>query len=364
MDKLKKKIRVLVGMSGGVDSSLAAARLVKKGYEVIGGFIKNWSDAKNSMTGECRWQEERRDALRVAALLNIPLFTFDYENIFKNRVVENLFSGYAKGLTPNPDVLCNEIIKFGLFFNAAKKLKADFIATGHYARVKRVKSGEAMLLRGLDKNKDQSYFLYRIAQPALAKTIFPIGDLKKKEVRRLAAEMNLPVAEKPDSQGICFIGKISLSKFLRNRIPAKPGPVLDPRGQVIGEHLGLDQYTIGQRQNIRLSRAGHAWFVAKKDYENNSLMVVPSDRHPGLYSREIIINDLHWIAGHEPRLPLACEVQIRYRQKPTPAKIFKPQNNNNDLQLIFNQAVKAAAPGQSAVIYQKNRCLGGGVILG
>ncbi|MFH1620968.1 MAG: tRNA 2-thiouridine(34) synthase MnmA [Patescibacteria group bacterium] len=361
MMRAKKGTRVLVGMSGGVDSSVAASLLVKQGYEVIGGFIKNWSDSRNASTGECTWKEDRRDAMRVAAMLNIPLVTFDFEKIFKSKVVEDLFSGYSSGLTPNPDVLCNEIIKFGLFFEAAKKIKARFIATGHYARVKYNKSGEAVLLRGFDKNKDQSYFLYRISQKALSRTLFPVGHMNKKMVRQIAYKLGLSIAAKPDSQGICFIGKISLGKFLRHRIKSKPGSIMDDQGTILGEHKGLDLYTIGQRQNIRVSREGHAWFVARKDYEKNSLTIVPSENHPLLFSKEISISDLRWIAGHEPEFPSSCLVQVRYRQEPIAATVFK-NNINHDLKVLFKKPVKACAPGQSAVIYKKNQCLGGGII--
>lgn len=361
MSHSRKKLRVLVGMSGGVDSSVAAALLVKQGYEVIGGFIKNWSDTKDLQTGECAWKQERRDAVRVAATLGIPLLTFDYEKAYKSKIVKDLFAGYAAGITPNPDVLCNEVIKFGLFFDAAQKLKADFVATGHYAQVKHFKRGEAVLLRGADLNKDQSYFLYRVSQKVLAKTLFPIGHLRKTQVRSLAKKLKLPVADKPDSQGICFIGKINMGEFLRKKIPARPGPIVDDKGNVLGEHQGLDQYTIGQRQNIRLAQSGHAWFVARKNYEDNILIVVPSENHPLLFSKKIRVFDLHWIAGYEPRFPLFSEVQVRYRQNPTQAKIVKTKTN--DLEIVFKKPVKACAPGQSAVFYQRNRCLGGGVIV-
>lgn len=356
-----EKPRVLVGMSGGVDSSVSAALLCAEGYRVVGGFIKNWSDSKDGWTGECAWRSERRDAMRVAARLNIPLLTFDFEELYRRHVVDEMFRRYADAATPNPDVLCNEMIKFGIFFSEARRLGFDAIATGHYARVQHDTGGMAHLLRGVDPDKDQSYFLYRVSQEALARTLFPIGHLKKSEVRERAAAFDLPVASKPDSQGICFIGKLEMVDFLRSRIPSLPGDILDPDGRVLGRHHGLDQYTIGQRHGMGLS-AGTAWYVAKKDVARNALIVVPGDDHPLLYSQDAVIDDLRWIAGHPPATPLACDVQVRYRQTPVSA-ILSPDADPRQFQLKFAQPVKALAAGQSAVIYLQEECLGGGTLL-
>jgi len=354
------KKTVLVGMSGGVDSSVAAALLVRRGFAVIGGFIKNWSDTKDLATGECAWKGERRDAMRVAARLGIPLVTFDFEKAYRQRVVDALFKGYAKGLTPNPDVLCNEEIKFGLFLAQARKLGCDFVATGHYARIRRDASGVAHLLRGLDPDKDQSYFLYRVPQSALAMSLFPVGHLRKPQVRSLAQRLKLPVAEKPDSQGICFIGKLDMVAFLRKKIPSKPGDIVDGEGSVLGRHSGLDGYTIGQRERIQVAKGGKPWFVADKDLENNRLIVVQGADHPRLYSKSIELDDLHWTSGKTPAYPQACSVQVRYRQDPIPAVLGSGKGKRARVQ--FRRPVKAAAPGQSAVVYRGSECLGGGII--
>jgi tRNA-specific 2-thiouridylase len=353
------KQRVLVGMSGGVDSSVTAALLVQQGYDVTGGFIKNWSDSKDLWTGECQWRGERRDALRVAAKLGIPLLTFDFEAAYRERVVNDLFKGYEAGETPNPDVLCNEVTKFGLFFEEAMRLGFDFIAMGHYARVER-NGEEARLLRGVDPEKDQSYFLYRVPQSVLRRTMLPIGAYKKSEVREIARKFALPVAEKPDSQGICFIGKLDMAEFLRKKIPSKPGDIVDPDGNVLGQHEGLDAYTIGQRQGIKVSEGGHAWYVAKKDVEKNQLIVVPSDEHPLLYRTDATVHDLHWTRGEAPLIPSNIEIQVRYRQTPTKAVIQSIEDGK--AHLMFDEPVKAVAPGQSAVFYDGEECLGGGII--
>lgn len=349
---------VLVGMSGGVDSSVTAALLVEQGYRVIGGFIKNWSDSKELWTGECAWRGERRDAMRVAARLGIPLLTFDFEASYKEKVVGELFRGYASGETPNPDVLCNEAIKFGLFFDEAMKLGADFVATGHYAQVQQTPEG-ARLLRGLDPNKDQSYFLYRVPQGVLRRTLMPIGNRHKSDVRELAAGLDLPVAEKPDSQGICFIGKLDMQEFLRKKIPAKPGNIVDETGHILGQHQGLDGYTIGQRHGILVSKGERAWYVAQKQVEKNELVVVQGAEHPRLFTSQAILHDLHWTRGQAPAQAFSCEVQVRYRQKPITGDAYV---EGGRVQVVFREPVKAVAPGQSAVLYLGEECLGGGVI--
>ncbi len=353
---------VLIGMSGGVDSSVSAALLQQQGFRVVGGFIKNWSDSKDVWTGECQWRGERRDAMRVAAQLGIPLLTFDFEVSYRERVVKELFQGYEAGETPNPDVLCNEAIKFGLFLEEARRLKFDYIAMGHYARVTRDEQGTAHLLRGCDPEKDQSYFLYRVPQAALRQTLFPIGHLTKPEVRALAARLNLPVAAKPDSQGICFIGKLDIGEFLRKKIPARLGEIIDPNGTVLGEHVGLDQYTIGQRHGVQIDEGGHAWYVAQKDLVGNRLIIVPSADHPLLYSSTATVRDLHWTQGTLPILPYTVDVQVRYRQMAVRAQMTKGVEPNT-VQLQFDHPVKAIAAGQSAVFYQQDDCLGGGILL-
>jgi len=358
---------VLVGMSGGVDSSVTAALLVKRGYRVVGGFIKNWSDSKDLMTGECTWRGDRRDAMRVAAQLKIPLLTFDFETEYRERIVEDLFRGYAAGETPNPDVLCNEYIKFGLFAEEAKHLGMDFVATGHYARIRKgLFDQTAHLLRGKDPDKDQSYFLHRVPQEVLRRTLFPIGSLHKKEVRKIAKELALSVAEKPDSQGICFIGKLDMAEFLRKKIPSKPGKIVDEKGNALGTHQGLDGYTIGQRHRILVSKGEEPWYVAEKDAGSNRLIVVQGSEHPLLFRSEAVIGDLHWTRGVPSCLPLRCAVQVRYRQEPVGAQLIAPKGVMNhaptELRIVFDRPVKAVAPGQSAVFYAGDECLGGGVL--
>ncbi len=360
---MTKSLRVLVGMSGGVDSSLSAALLREQGYEVVGGFIKNWSDTKDLWTGECQWRAERRDALRVAAKLGIPLLTFDFEEQYRARVLERLFKGYEQGETPNPDVLCNEEIKFGLFFEEAMRLGFDFVATGHYAQVRRDADGLAHLLKGLDPAKDQSYFLYRISQMALQKTLFPIGHLKKTEVRELAARYELPTAQKPDSQGICFVGKLNFHEFLRQRIPSKPGEIVTTDGEVIGRHDGLDAYTIGQRHGLLISRDRLIWYVAGKDRATNRLIVVSDREHPLLRAKTAEVGDLHWTCRPPVDNGTGAEVQvaIRYRQSPESAQLSLVDSTTAKLR--FEHSVWALAPGQSAVFYQGEECLGGGLLL-
>lgn len=347
------KPRFLVGMSGGVDSSVSAALLVERGFEVTGGFIKNWSDSKDLWTGECEWRGERRDALRVAAQLGIPLLTFDFEKEYRDRVLDRMFREYESGITPNPDVLCNEEIKFGLFFEAAVKLGFDGIATGHYARLRHDADGTAHLLKAVDPEKDQSYFLHRVSQGALAKSMFPIGDLPKSEVRRLAEKMELPVANKPDSQGICFVGKVDFRDFLRKKIEPKPGEIVTPEREVIGRHDGLDAYTIGQRHGLRVSKEGKTWYVAGKDRAANRLVVVPDREHPLLYRDTIALRDIHWIASRplDPRI----EVAVRYRSETIPGTL-------EDDNIRLERPAWAPAPGQSAVLYQGDECLGGGFL--
>ncbi len=355
--------RVLVGLSGGVDSSLSVALLKEQGYEVTAGFIKNWSDTKDLWTGECAWRAERRDALRVCALLGIDLLTFDFEKDYRERVLQRMFDEYEQGITPNPDVLCNEEIKFGLFAQAAFERGFDVVATGHYARVIQDEQGQAHLLKAIDEEKDQSYFLHRVSQDVLRRTLFPIGHLKKSEVRLEAERRGLPTASKPDSQGICFVGKINFHEFLRKKIPSVPGDIVTYDGRIVGRHDGLDAYTIGQRQGIRVSQDQRAWYVAEKHLEKNELIVVPDRDDPRMFRRQAEVHHVHWI--NQPLFPVdgqpvQLEVVTRYHQIPTFAQV----NHLADdvVRVVFDQPVWAVAPGQSAVFFDGQECLGGGFL--
>ncbi|MDF1497171.1 MAG: tRNA 2-thiouridine(34) synthase MnmA [Patescibacteria group bacterium] len=360
--------KVLVALSGGVDSSVAAALLLEQGYDVTGGFIKNWSDSKDPMSGVCSWRAERRDALRVAAALDIPLLTFDFEKQYRKKIVDELYHGYKKGETPNPDVLCNEYIKFGLFYEKAMELGYDTIATGHYAIVKSTTNRRGTigtcdvgrLFRGIDPAKDQSYFLYRVPGSVLRRTLMPVGAYQKSKIRELAKKFKLPVANKPDSQGICFIGKVDFSKFLSNQIKNKPGKIITDEGVTIGKHQGLHNYTIGQRGRIAVADK-HPWFVAVKDTKKNILIVVNREEHPFLQSKDLTVGDMHWIAGEPPKLPIKVQIQGRYHGELIPAKICTGKSKKN-IHIELIKPLLAAAKGQSAVIYQGQECLGGGVI--
>lgn len=353
--------KILVGMSGGVDSSVAAALLVKEGYEVVGGFIKNWSDTKDLWTGECQWRGERRDALRVAARLGISLLTFDFEDRYRERVLGKMFAEYEAGRTPNPDILCNEAIKFGLFFEEARRLGFDGVATGHYARSSKDDAG-AHLWKGIDTNKDQTYFLQRMSSEALSRTLFPIGHLEKKAVRELAATFFLPTATKPDSQGICFVGKIDFHEFLRKKLVSKPGPILTADGEYLGEHDGIDAYTIGQRHGLQVNKDQRAWYVAAKERTKNALIMVPDAKDPLLLKTRFRIGETHWFSSMVARSQtLRAEVMVRYRQTPVTATLTRLSDETYEVHA--ETPVWAPAPGQSAAIYQGQECLGGGILL-
>jgi len=343
-------------MSGGVDSSVSAALLKQKGYDVIGAFIVNWSDTKN-LKGECAWREERRDAMRVAAKLDIPLLTFDFEKEYSKWVIDYLFYEYQSGRTPNPDILCNKFIKFGLFLKNAELNGADFIATGHYCRTKKQRN-EYHLLKGSDQNKDQSYFLYTLDQGTLSKTIFPVGNLTKKEVRLLAKKYDLPVSKKPESMGICFIGKINLEDFLKQKISPKEGDIISVDGKKIGRHKGIFYYTVGQRHGFGI-RGGGAYYIVKKDALKNQLIVAKGKDHPALFKSECIISQLNWIGS--VALPLRCKAKIRYRQPDQECDVIKTDYHEN-IMVIFKKPQWAISPGQSIVFYKGQRLIGGGVI--
>lgn len=354
MRTIRKK-KIVMGMSGGVDSSVAAALLVREGHEVTGAFMKNWSDEASE---GCGWKAERRDAIRVAAMLDIPLLTFDFEEQYRERVMEYMIREYAAGRTPNPDVLCNSQVKFDLFLEEAKKTGAEHIATGHYARVVRGTDGECRLGVPADKGKDQTYFLNQLSQEQLRAALFPLAGLQKSEVRALAKTFGLPVAEKKDSQGICFIGKVNLKEFLADRIAGRRGPIVTTDGHVVGVHEGIAPYTIGQRHGLGIG-GGTPYFVVHKDMRRNTLVVAGGVDPQELYASGLHAGPMHWITGRPPALPLPCHARIRYRQ---PLQEVIVTRICGGVRVRFTDPQRAISPGQFLVLYKDDICLGGGVI--
>jgi len=370
---MSSKPRVVVGLSGGVDSAVTAHLLKQQGWEVVGIFMKNWEDDDDDEY--CSSNQDFLDAASVADVIGIDIEHVNFAAEYKDRVFAEFLREYQAGRTPNPDVLCNAEIKFKAFLDHAMRLGAEKIATGHYARVRCCPvdagtSGRYELLKGLDGSKDQSYFLHRLNQAQLSKTLFPIGELRKTEVRRIAQEIGLPNARKKDSTGICFIGERPFREFLNRYISKEPGPIKDERGRVIGQHQGLSFYTLGQRQGLGIGgvkekgsqRGGgeHApWFVARKDMATNTLWVVQGHEHPWLQSSALEASDASWVAGHAPR-PGAYAAKTRYRQADAPCELGAA--SGSAFQLAFAQPQWAVTPGQSAVLYDGDVCLGGGVI--
>jgi tRNA-uridine 2-sulfurtransferase len=364
------KQRIIVGLSGGVDSAVSAYLLKQQGHEVIGVFMKNWEDDDGDEY--CSTRQDFLDAASVADVLGIDIEHVNFAADYKDRVFAHFLSEYQAGRTPNPDVLCNAEIKFKAFLDHAMRLGADKIATGHYARV-RQKNDTVELLKGLDPLKDQSYFLHRLTQAQLSKTWFPVGELPKTEVRRIAQEINLPNAKKKDSTGICFIGERPFREFLNRYVANTPGPIRDDNGRHIGEHVGLSFYTLGQRKGIgigglkpqgigaheRGSGDHAAWFVARKDLASNTLYVVQGHQHPWLLSEKLTAIDASWVAGHAPD-SATLAAKTRYRQTDSSCMLVPHQAHGFGLQ--FSQAQWAVTPGQSAVVYHVEVCLGGGII--
>lgn len=361
--KKKPKQKVLVAMSGGVDSSVAALLLKKEGYDVYGAFMKNWSDTKNKITGQCAWVEEREHAIKIATKLGVPFVTLDFEKEYKKLVIDEMFKKYKKGITPNPDIDCNEKVKFPLLIKEAKRIGINLIATGHYARIKK-KKGKYELHRAKDESKDQSYFLYRQSQEDLKHTIFPIGKLSKKKVRKIAKKHGFQNAYKKGTVGICFVGKINLKDFLSKKIKQKKGKIFDPEGNIIGEHDGIYYYTIGQRLGPRYgfeiqrqdpkTKRMIRWYVAKKDVKKNTIIAAP-EGHKILYRKKIKIKNLHLIDLNKNEIPKKVLVRIRQVGELMPATI-----KGNEV--ILNKSINGVSEGQAIVLYSKTKCLGGGVI--
>ncbi|SRR6266540_1491133 len=345
--------KVYVGLSGGVDSSVTAALLKEQGYDVTGVYMKNWSQDIPGFV--CPWKEDYQDAKRVAVRLGIPFKMYDFEKEYRSKVVDYMIDGYKAGITPNPDIMCNQEVKFKLFLQAALEDGADLIATGHYARIK-----DGQLLTGDDANKDQSYFLYRVTEDALRHSLMPIGDYEKPKVREIAKKLGLTTAEKKDSQGICFVGKVGIKEFLQQFVKTEAGDIIDQHGKVIGEHDGALFYTIGQRQGLNVG-GGLPYYVVGKDMAKNEVYVTTDLQDTRLWSQSLELTSVHWI-NQEPNPTATYMVRTRYRASLIAVTELHKLDNGN-WQLDLKDEVRAVTPGQSAVLYEGDRVIGGGIVL-
>ncbi|EFR93838.1 tRNA 2-thiouridine(34) synthase MnmA [Listeria innocua] len=350
-------IRVVVGMSGGVDSSVTAHILKEQGYDVIGIFMKNWDDTDEF--GVCTATEDYEDVIRVANQIGIPYYAVNFEKEYWDKVFTYFLDEYKLGRTPNPDVMCNKEIKFKAFLEHAESLGADYVATGHYAQVKKV-GDEIELLRGVDNNKDQTYFLNQLSQDQLKKVMFPLGGMEKTEVREIATKAGLATANKKDSTGICFIGERNFKQFLSEYLPAQPGDMRTLDGEVLGKHDGLMYYTIGQRHGLGIGGDGEPWFVVGKDLKNNVLFVEQGFHHDSLYSDSLIATDISFTTNSEKPKTFECTAKFRYRQ--TDTKVTVNMREDGTAEVVFADPVRAITPGQAVVFYDGDICLGGGTI--
>ncbi|MBU0744693.1 MAG: tRNA 2-thiouridine(34) synthase MnmA [Gammaproteobacteria bacterium] len=352
---------VVVGLSGGVDSAVAALLMQNQGYRVEALFMQNWQEESGA---NCSASQDLKDAQHVCDVLKIKLHIVNFSVKYWNNVFQYFLDEYAAGRTPNPDVLCNKEIKFRAFLDHAKSLGADFIATGHYARRITI-GGRELLLKGLDKNKDQSYFLYLLNQEQLASSLFPLGELTKQQVREIAENAAFPNYAKKDSTGICFIGERKFKEFLSEYLLARPGDIITADGQVLGRHDGLMFYTLGQRKGIGVggqkSSQEAPWYVAIKDLKNNALIITQNKEDPSLMAQKLTCNQLHWISNQEPEFPFECHAKIRYRQQDQRCVITQP-NDSKEARVDFFAPQWAITPGQSIVFYRQEECLGGGII--
>jgi tRNA-uridine 2-sulfurtransferase len=360
---MSKREKVMIGLSGGVDSSVSAYLLKEAGFEVEALFMKNWE--QDDYPGFCAAAQDLEDAHQVCKKLNIPLHTVNFSKEYWEHVFQIFLNEYAKGITPNPDVLCNKEIKFKYFLNHALNLGADWIATGHYARRVDKEDGVA-LYQAKDFNKDQTYFLHGIEPSALNKTLFPLGSYLKSEVREIAKKLNLVNHAKKDSTGICFIGEKNFRDFLKDFLLAKPGDIVTTDGRIIGKHQGIIFYTIGQRQGLGLGGVKGAdekpWFVVGKNTLSNELMVAQGEHHPKLYSQGLISGPIHWLKTPQNNdFPMSCQAKIRYRQ--TAQHCLLSQDNHNEHYIQFSEPQRAVTPGQYIVFYDQHRCIGGAQIL-
>lgn len=357
------KTKVVVGMSGGVDSSVTALLLKEQGYDVVGIFMKNWDDTDDN--GVCTATEDYKDVAKVADKIGIPYYSVNFEKEYWDRVFEYFLDEYKRGRTPNPDVMCNKEIKFKAFLDYAMALGADYVATGHYARVSRDNNGVTHMLRGVDNNKDQTYFLSQLSQEQLAKTMFPLGHMEKPEVREIAEKAGLATANKKDSTGICFIGEKNFKEFLGHYLPAQPGKMLTVDGEEKGTHNGLMYYTIGQRQGLGIGGGGKTndpWFVIGKDLATNTLIVGQGFHHPLLYSTHLKASGIHFTTNEAKPTTFKCTAKFRYRQKDTGVTVYLDETDPTKATVVFDEPVRAITPGQAVVFYDGEECLGGGAI--
>ena len=356
----KASHKVIVGMSGGVDSSVAALLLQQQGYDVEGLFMKNWDE--DDGTEYCTAKDDLADAQEVCNKLGIHLHTANFASEYWDNVFEHFLAEYKAGRTPNPDILCNREIKFKAFLDYATVLGADYIATGHYAR-RSDDDSNAQLLKGLDDNKDQSYFLHAVGGAEIGKTLFPVGEMEKPKVRALAEQHDLITHNKKDSTGICFIGERRFKDFLEQYLPAQPGNIEDVDGKIMGEHSGLMYHTIGQRQGLGIGGVKGAgdepWYVVDKDLTRNVLIIAQGTQHPRLFKKSLKLSNIHWINGRQPQLPYRCHAKTRYRQADQACTLHAVDGG---FQMLFDDPQRAITPGQSLVIYDGNICLGGGII--
>ena len=361
--KDNSQTRVVVGMSGGVDSSVTALLLKEQGYDVVGVFMKNWDDTDDM--GVCTATEDYKDVAKVANQIGVPYYSVNFEKEYWDRVFEYFLAEYRLGRTPNPDVMCNKEIKFKAFLDYAMQLGADYVATGHYAQVTHDEDGTVHMLRGVDNNKDQTYFLSQLSQEQLAKTMFPLGHMEKSEVREIAEKANLATAKKKDSTGVCFIGEKNFKEFLGKYLPAQPGKMVTLDGQVKGAHAGLMYYTIGQRQGLGIGggqgESSEPWFVVGKELATNTLLVGQGFHHEHLYATSLEASDIHFTTNEKKETEFTCTAKFRYRQQDTEVKVIL-NDDQTKATVIFSEPVRAITPGQAVVFYQGDECLGGGLI--
>lgn len=362
MENKNHNTKVVVGMSGGVDSSVTAWLLKEQGYDVIGVFMKNWDDTDEN--GVCTATKDYEDVAKVAEKIGIPYYSVNFEKEYWDRVFEYFLAEYRNGRTPNPDVMCNKEIKFKAFLDYAMDLGADYVATGHYARIRHNEDGTVSMLRGIDNNKDQTYFLNQLTQEQLQKTMFPLGEMEKSEVRRLAEEADLATAHKKDSTGICFIGERNFKQFLSEYLPAQPGKMVTEEGEIKGTHDGLMYYTIGQRKGLGIGGNGKTnepWFVVGKNMAKNELLVGQGFDHEKLYADTLEASEIHFTSNDKKPQTFKCTAKFRYRQQDMPVTVTLDESQTKAT-VVFDEPARAITPGQAVVFYDGEECLGGGLI--